>query len=276
MLMKGICMFRGMIRRGLVAGCALAVAMGATRAASAEDADSKGLVTTPFEETFARVAPSRWYISDGWSNGDHQNCTWSRRAIGLAPEGGATLKFLPLANGSMPNLCGEIQTQGWFSYGTFEARVRSGAGAGFNAAFFTYTGPVHDQPHDEIDFEILTKQPDYVWTNRYVSGDEGNEGGRGIDIATPAQDGFHDYAIIWEPDRLRWFVDGKLVREATDHIPTHRMKVYFSLWATETLDRWMGRYETPDGPVEMVVKRFRYTPLGTGCSFDGSILCDLK
>lgn len=34
-----------------------------------------------FVEEFETLDEGRWYVSDGWTNGPHQNCTWSRDAV---------------------------------------------------------------------------------------------------------------------------------------------------------------------------------------------------
>lgn len=41
-------------------------------------ADSLG---ASFFDDFTTFDMDRWYISDGWSNGDHQNCVWSESAV---------------------------------------------------------------------------------------------------------------------------------------------------------------------------------------------------
>ena len=40
--------------------------------------------TQSFLDDFDRFDLKRWYVSDGWANGDHQNCTWSKRQLSLA------------------------------------------------------------------------------------------------------------------------------------------------------------------------------------------------
>lgn len=228
--------------------------------------------TTPFDSTFEKFSRSVWYISDGWRNGGHQNCTWSRKAVSFNAAEGLTLSYLPDGTGDGEALCGEVQTRSWFQYGTFEVKVRAEPGSGLNAAFFAFTGKVHGQPHDEIDFELLSKAPGLVWLNRFVGGKDFGEGEEHrFDPGTP--DTYHDFAFIWEPDRLRWYVNGGLAREVTEGVPSHPMKVYFSHWGSDSFPNWMGRFERPAAPVTMNVSRFQYTPLGQSCVFEGSISC---
>jgi endo-1,3-1,4-beta-glycanase ExoK len=225
---------------------------------------------TAFREDFDRLSPDVWLTSDGWTNGDHQNCTWSKRAVEIA-DGKLRLSFLPDAKG---HLCGEVQTNATFHHGTYEARIRTGTGSGLNAAFFTYIGPVHDAPHDEIDFEILTRNTGEVSLNTFVSGEPKN--GTTVPVDPAADAAFHDYAFIWEPGLIRWFVDGVEVHRATETLPVTPQKLYFSLWGSDTLTDWMGPFTAPDGPVVMEVDWTAFTPLGQPCQFPESVLCETR
>lgn len=252
-----------------IPACAILLALAAPAALAAEAA--------AFRDDFASLDPDRWYVSDGWSNGDWQACTWSRDMavveddvlslrLVAAPEG--------LADGSKDYLCGEVQTNERFLYGTFEARIRTDAASGVNAAFFTYIGPVHEQPHDEIDVEVLTRNPREVQFNTYRDG----EPRHGRTVALPdggsAEDDFHVYAFVWEPDRLRWYVDGTLMHEARgDDLPRSAQKIYLSHWNTSTLTDWMGEFVDPGRPLDMEIDWVSYTPLGAGCPFEGSVAC---
>lgn len=231
------------------------------------------VVSKSFTEEFDRLNPKLWYISDGWSNGSHQNCTWSKRALTLRPGEPMEVLYVPSGTWGEKAFCGEFQTQQWFKYGTFETRMRTDLGSGLNSAFFLYGGKVHGLPHGEIDFELLTKGDGHVWTNRYVNGDDLGEG-KTVPFQGDIRE-FHDYAFIWEPDRLRWFIDGTLVREVTTHVPDHRLKVYFSHWGSDTLVNWMGAFEKPASPLTMAIEKFSYTPLGEDCAFPESVLCKL-
>lgn len=226
----------------------------------------------PFESNLDRFDPNLWYISDGWSNGDHQNCTWSRKAVSMTREQGLTLSFLPKSALREKAFCGEVQTRNRFKYGTFEAWMNANGGSGLNAAFFSYIGPVHKQPHDEIDFEMLTRSPGRIWLNRFVDGKDFGEGSAHQAEVRPP-DEFYHLAFVWEPARLRWYVDGDLVKEVTNGVPSRAMKIYFSHWGTDQLWQWMGRFDPIDAPVQMTVRRFTYTPLGQECVFEGSVTC---
>lgn len=227
---------------------------------------------TAFFDDFDRLDSKRWYVSDGWTNGDHQACWWSRNAIAIA-DGTLVLKLRPTGNQAKPYLCGEVQTRKRYRYGTFEARLKADRASGVNAAFFTYIGEVHEKPHDEIDVEILTRDPGTVTFNTFVSGKMHN-GGKAT-LAPPADAAFHTYSMIWEPYRIRWFVDGQLMHETQgEPLPENAQKIYLSLWNTTTLTDWMGPFEEPGRDLAMNVDWIAWTPPDADCQFPQSVLCN--
>jgi endo-1,3-1,4-beta-glycanase ExoK len=250
------------------AGIGTALLVGAFGMTVAQAQTAQG---NTFFDGFDRLDPARWFVSDGWTNGPHQNCWWSRKAV-MAQPGKVTLQFLPTGQIDRPFLCGEIQTKAVFGYGTYEARFRTDVASGINAAFFTYIGPVHKQPHDEIDFEVLTRDTSRVSVNTYVDAKPFH--GASVALPKPSDAGFLTYSFVWEPGRLRWYVEGKLVHEATGtDLPTHPQKIYLSHWGTDTLSDWMGSFSDPGRPLNMVIDWVAYTAPGTGCAFAASVLC---
>jgi endo-1,3-1,4-beta-glycanase ExoK len=227
-----------------------------------------------FFDDFETFDPERWYISDGWSNGEHQNCQWSSSAVTHVP-GTVVLSFVHDPTETHAYRCGEIQTNQRFSYGTYEARLKTDDGSGLNAAFFTYIGPVHGERHDEIDFEILTASVDEVTVNTFVDGQSLH--GHAHPLPRPANEHFIVYSFIWEPGRLRWFVDGDLIRTVEDDVlPERPQKIYLSIWGTETLNDWMGPFEHPDRPKQLEIDWVAFTAPGESCQFDGSVLCTVS
>lgn len=247
----------------LLASCAMVA-----KPALAQDASGGSFV-----ETFDTLNTSFWYISDGWANGAHQNCTWSKSQVRV--DGGIlTLGFQAQQTKDRAYVCGEIQTRQRYGYGAYEVRMKAGSGSGTNSAFFTYIGPTDKKPHDEIDFEVLGKNPNQVQLNQYISGKGGNE--KLVPVEGGADKAFHDYAFIWEKDRLRYFVDGRMVHEVTDpsKIPQNPQKIFASLWASDTSKEWLGSFSYA-GPITMQVDRIAFTALGEACRFPDSVVCTL-
>ena len=82
-------------------------------AQAAEKAPGKSFV-----ENFDSLDKQRWYVSDGWSNGSHQNCDWSKGQVEIT---GGTLKlgFLKQKSKDRDYVCGEVQTNQRFGYGVY-------------------------------------------------------------------------------------------------------------------------------------------------------------
>lgn len=229
-----------------------------------------------FRDDFEALDAERWYVSDGWANGEHQNCLWSKERVASAG-GTLTLSYGRAPAGQERDYsCGEVQSRQRYGHGTYEARLKAVGRSGFNSAFFSYIGPADKEPHHEIDFEILGKDPSRVQLNQYVDAEGGNEAFSPVPGGAAAD--FHTYAFVWEPERLRYFVDGALVHEVNDPgaIPTEPMKIFASLWASETFRDWLGPFEAPEDVAAMEIDWIAYTAPGDACRFEGSITCDPK
>ncbi len=229
-----------------------------------------------FVDTFANLDLRRWFVSDGWTNGDHQGCTWSDDNVKIK-DGALELTLSPDPAKADQYLCGELQSRAFFGYGTYEIRMQAAAGPGLVSSMFTYTGPTHGNPHDEIDLEFLGKSTEAVQLNFYVGGQGGHESinALGFDASTTMA----DYAFEWLPDRLRWFVNGNLVREevraADKPFPTTMSKLYVSLWngRGRNSDAWLRPFAYPGSPLVARYERIAFTSAGTPCQFPDSVVC---
>lgn len=232
-----------------------------------------------FVETFNMLSDRRWYVSDGWVNGDGQKCTWSRQRVQIAKPGELTLVVSDAAYKDRAFSCAEIQTRERYGYGTYEVRMRAGAASGLVSAFFTYNGPEDGdrRTNDEIDFEFLGKDTRGVQLNYFTSGTGGHESFEklGFDASTTTA----DYALEWLPDRLRWYVNGRLLREvrasADRPIPSHPSKIMLSIWTGQGHDfeSWLGPAAYPGRPITALYERVAFTRMGDPCVFKESIVC---
>lgn len=214
----------------------------------------------PFFSTYPQIDGKHWYISSGWTNGDHQSCEWRDSAISVADK--RIVLTLSSKGGKVrPIGCGEIHTQTPKGYGRYEARMRSAAGSGLNTAFFTYVGPPTGNPaHDEIDFEFLGKNPRQVQVTFWTNGQRNPP--FDVDLGFDASKEFHNYAFEWRKDSIRWFVDDKLVHETPKGavIPSNPGLLYMSLWSgSKVEDDWLGPF-TYKGPVTAEYASVKYTP----------------
>lgn len=196
-----------------------------------------------FEDHFSgtQVSKDNWDYNhwiDGPNNPSYLGQTQMRQNLPAAENGVARIRmdtFNPPPGGANSYYGSEaITKQAWdVSAGGlgFEGKFRfEGAQGGMIAGFFTYeqfpSGAARE-PHDEIDFEIITTQMKKISTNVFKHQETGTphsyavDGGLGID---------HVYRFEWLPSVVRWFVDDKLIREEVQNVPTRPQQLHLNLW----------------------------------------------
>ncbi|KAG0238031.1 hypothetical protein BGW42_007585 [Actinomortierella wolfii] len=118
--------------------------------------------------------------------------------------------------GRPQGLSSVVSTTRFMQYGKVKAKIKTGSTSlGVVSAFIIR----NELPGDEIDFEIVGKDPTEVQTNFYYRTppnmpaeliDYSNSGRAPIGVDSTA--GFHEYGIEWMPDYIHWTVDGKIIR----------------------------------------------------------------
>lgn len=212
----------------------------------------------PFFYGNKKIDTRNWYVSNGWTNGEHQSCEW--QADALTDNGdNLQIKISDKAGKTRPIACGEIRTKKLYSYGKYEARIKAATSSGVNTAFFTYAGYPSKTVHDEIDFEFLGKDPKKVQVNYWV---DGKQNATMIDLGFDASKDFHNYSFVWTPSKISWFIDDKLVHETASDakIPTHPQNIFFSLWtSSKNIEQWMGEF-IYKSPLTAEFSSIKFTP----------------
>lgn len=219
-----------------------------------------------FQDDFSgtQVSAANWDINQwipGPNNPSYLGQTQMRQSLPAAENGVARIKldtFNPPPGGPDSYYGSEaITKQAWdVSTGglAFEGKFRfEGSQGGMIAGFFTYEqfpSGAKREPHDEIDFEIITTQMQKISTNVFQHQQKGTphsyavDGGLGID---------HIYRFEWLPSVVRWFVDGRLIREEMDHVPTRPQQLHINLWGAPQAGGpnggpWRENEGDPGGP----------------------------
>lgn len=226
-----------------------------------------------FLDDFASYNPSLWEKADGWWNGppfwngwraDHVEFVGGLMRLRLDDQPCATD---PAACSDQPYASGEYRTRNLFGYGRIEGRLKAAKNDGIVTSLFIYTGPSDGNPHDEIDVEILGKDPTKLQVNYYTDGLGGHE--RLVNLGFDASEGFHTYAIEWSSTDIRWYVDGNLVHMengSNGPLPTTRGKIMMNLWPGIGVDDWLGPFTYPGSPIYAEYDWVKYTPLSR-CSY---------
>jgi beta-glucanase (GH16 family) len=144
-----------------------------------------------------------------------------------------------------------------FLYGRFETTMKPARGSGIISAMFLY----RFDPWQEIDTEFLGKDTTKIMLNVYYNpgedGDLYNYGYRGtpvlIDLGFDAADDFHTYAVEWDVDEIRWFVDDVLIHKRTAGRPTPiphlPMRLHMNAWPMCS-EELVGAFDGSELPVQ--------------------------
>lgn len=133
-------------------------------------------------------------------------------------------------DGGMPYKSGMIASYGHFAqqYGWFEIRAKFPAGKGMWPAFWLL--PADGSWPPEIDvLEILGHEPDKVYmTNHWGQWNDHHSHGESW-IGPDFSQGFHTFAVDWEPGLIVWYVDGVERARSTEGVPDAPMYVIANL-----------------------------------------------
>jgi beta-glucanase (GH16 family) len=215
-----------------------------------------------------RTLHRRWSLADGWHNGDLFSAEWRASQAQLTPEG-VELVMAPAPIGAQkPYMSAELRTRETYLYGYFEARLRMPRGPGLVAAFFSFARPGDRETQNEIDVELLGRDPSIVELTYHV----GNLATR--EIVTTGFDAsldFHTYAFEWRPDSIHWYLDNQLVHTSDEdqvRALVHPQRIELSLWNSDQLPRWLGSIDHAQAPWRMTVACVAYAP-----RYEGRSLC---
>merc|ERR1719215_588726 len=141
---------------------------------------------------------------------------------------------------------GELRTKhNMFRYGRYEVRMKAPAvqpgnhliNGNYVSTMFVFRDGKF-RHWREIDFELTGDSPHSITTN-VLSADSTKKWRADIAEArafrsdTNLRARFHTYAFEWPPDRISWYVDGKLIREKVGGhlpIPDTSAKIMLNLW----------------------------------------------
>jgi endo-1,3-1,4-beta-glycanase ExoK len=92
----------------------------------------------------------------------------------------------------------------------------------------------------------------------------------------------NDCAFEWIAETIRWFANGRLIREAKASagadLPDALQKIYLSIWNGVGWDQeaWFGRFRYLGRPLIAVFEQVAFTEADAACQFPSSIVCQTK
>jgi len=217
------------------------------------------------EDSLDSFRPDVWQLSDGYTNNPSFHCGWRADHVRYE-QGHMSLQLdvapCPAGCSGKPFASGEVTSVRSFGYGRLESRFKVAKGVGIVSSLFFYDRA----SQDEVDIEILGKDPTKLQTN-YFTGGMGDHAVT-LDLGFDASEDFHSYAIERSPEAIRWYVDDRLVHTETGDrgpLPTHAMAILANLWPGHGAgtEAWLGgAFQAPSTPVtaQYDLIRFRAAP----------------
>jgi len=222
----------------------------------------------PFVDRFEgpRLHP-RWFVADGWHNGDWFSNDWRATQLQPTPHGVDLIMARAPEGAEKQYMSAEFRSLEQYLYGYFEARMRVPRGPGLVAAFFTFTRPGDRETQNEIDFEILGRNP-LVAELTYHVGSQAV--GERVVLGFDASADFHTYAFEWRPGAIRWYIDNRLVHVSEGQAAelTRPQNITFNLWNSARMPVWLGPIDEGYAPWRMSVSCVAYAP-----QYEGRALC---
>ncbi|MEL7219061.1 MAG: family 16 glycosylhydrolase [Pseudomonadota bacterium] len=210
----------------------------------------------PFRDRFNRHRRDRWSISHGWRNGKWTINDWQRSQVKF--DNGLRMTLDERLSPRADYAGAELQSRRRFGHGYYEVEMRAARASGVVSAFFTYTGPPFGDPWNEIDVEILGRKPREVMFTYFRNGEKVSHIHQ---LPFDASQGSHTYAFDWQPEHLRWYVDGRMVHESSPvemRFPNMKQKLMTSIWGSDRLTDWVGEFDKESLPVSMTVTCIAY------------------
>jgi beta-glucanase (GH16 family) len=161
------------------------------------------------------VDGSKWAYDSGpnWYNGELQAYTTGNTNASLDGTGNLVIESRREAREGRQYTSARLKTEGkkTFTYGRFEGRMKLPYGQGIWPAFWMLGG--NSWPNSgEIDImENLGREPSIAHGTIHgpgYSGADGPSGSYTLPGGAVFSDDFHVFAIEWEPNVIRWYVDG--------------------------------------------------------------------
>jgi beta-glucanase (GH16 family) len=197
-----------------------------TPSATSTTGSRSGNFKTLRTDTLNTIDPTYWDRMD--TTFFCNQAVFSPNNIVQMPEGGVKLNIERQAAQDRAYTAADLTTkdtpEAHFKFGRFETVFKPTKEPGVVSSFFLY----RFDPWQEIDAEFLGNDTTKILLNVFYNpgqpGDLYNYGLRGtpvvIDLGFDASLEFHRYAIEWEPEEIRWFVDDKLIHVRRAGLPT--------------------------------------------------------
>lgn len=152
-------------------------------------------------------------------------------------------------------------------YGSFSAELKPAKGSGLITGLFLH----RNGPRQEIDIEFLGRDTSTMLVNVFYNpGPESTKleyGYRGtpteVSLGFDAAEEFHRYEIDWQPEYIRWKIDGAVAYErqlwAPTPIPDSALEFNLNIWHSRSTE-FAGKLDLGQLPASASVRSIAITP----------------
>ncbi len=169
---------------------------------------------------------TKWTAEDAALEKNHEAQYYTPEDVYMH-DGVLTLRSQKRAMKGRPYTSGLVETRGKFAtvYGRFEVRATLPKGQGIWPAHWLM--PDNNSWPPEIDImELLGHYPNKIFmTNHFVGPSGGYRAHGEVYVGPDFSKDFHVFAVEWEPNEIRWYVDGKLRFSTNENIPHVPMRI---------------------------------------------------
>ena len=191
---------------------------------------------------------AQWYVSDFFFRSNFLRAAWVARNVHY-DQSALALELNRHRVAYQPYSGAEVQKRGFYGFGRYEVVMQAAPGSGAVSSFFTHTDATFGDPHDEIDIEFLGSNTRQLHANFFTNGN--TYGSIYIDLPFDAAEEVHLYAFDWQPDSIKWYVDGTRVHTVTSAelpIPQAPGRIIMNIWSgSPDQYAWHGEPEFEDG-----------------------------
>ncbi|KAI0195879.1 glycoside hydrolase family 16 protein [Astrocystis sublimbata] len=193
--------------------------------------------------------------------GDPSTADWVAQGVPLTYNDNVILTMAPNSVGTV------LASTTYMWYGNVKARMKTSKDAGVITAFILLS-----DVKDEIDYEWVGTELDIAQTNYYFQGIPNYMHAGNITGLSNTNSEWHEYEIRWSPDKIEWYVDGKLGRtqEKADtwnatanqwNFPQTPARVQLSIWPGGAASNGKGTIDWAGGPIDWdsaTIKKDKY------------------
>ena len=169
------------------------------------------------------------------------------------------LALTPFGGTRISNNGNELENS-YFQYGKIELEMMMATGQNVVTAIVLLA-----ENKDEIDFEFVGKDISIIQSNLYYKGEPIYEKNAMYhNTNTNLTSSFNNYTIIWEPNSLKWYTNGQLLRTETT-FPDSPSKLYIGIWGAEGVSKWAGTglvFNAVNQNYTSVIKRIEFEKYG--------------